>query len=178
MRRYGAEGLRLSRLSRGIDPRRVTPERETKTVSAETTFQQDLSAFPALERRLWKLSEKVSARLKDKKLAGSTVTLKLKTADFRLRTRAKSLARPTALADDIFTAGRALLQRETDGTPFRLLGIGVSNLEALGAAASRDLIEPDVSRKGAREAAVDRLRARFGSDAVVRGLVFRPEDES
>jgi DNA polymerase-4 len=179
MRRYGAEGLRLSRLSRGIDIRRVTPDREAKTVSAETTFEQDIAEFRALERRLWSLSERVSARLKAKGLSGTTITVKLKTADFRLRTRAKSIDRPTALADAIFTAGRALLRREADGTRFRLLGIGVSNLAPPGTAGPADLIDAATpSRAGAREAAVDRLRARFGSGAIVRGLVFRPEDES
>ncbi|MBX6425836.1 MAG: DNA polymerase IV [Variibacter sp.] len=177
IRRYGAEGLRLARLSRGIDLRRVDPAREAKSVSAETTFEQDIATFRALERRLWTLSEKVSTRLKDKRLAGSTVTLKLKTADFRLRTRAKSLSRPSALAEDIFAAGRALLERETDGTRFRLLGIGVSNLVPLDEALKGDLIEPGASRVGAREQAVDRLRRRFGPRAIVRGLAFAADDE-
>jgi DNA polymerase-4 len=178
MRRYGAEGLRLSRLARGIDRRRVTPDRETKTVSAETTFEQDIAAFRTLERRLWGLTEKVSARLKGKGLAGATVTLKLKTADFRLRTRARSLPRPTALADEIFAVGRALLQREADGTAFRLLGIGVSNFSPPPAAADiGDLAEPASGRAQAREAAVDRLRERFGAGAIVRGLAFQPDED-
>src|SRR5204863_421265 len=83
--------------------------REAKSVSAETTFDRDLSAFRPLERRLWLLSEKVSARLKASSLAGSTVTLKLKTADFKLRTRARGLGDPTQLASKIFAAGRDLL---------------------------------------------------------------------
>jgi DNA polymerase-4 len=118
MRRYGTEGLRLSRLARGLDPRRVSPDRDAKAVSAETTFEQDISGRAALERRLWLLAEKVSGRLKAKGIAGSTVTLKLKSADFRLRTRSKSHAHATQLADDIFTTGRALLAHETDGTRF------------------------------------------------------------
>jgi len=126
MRRFGTEGLRLARLARGIDAREVSPERETKSVSAETTFETDIAAFRTLERRLWGLSEKVSARLKAKEIAGATITLKLKTADFRLRTRARSLAAPTQLAAKIFAAGRELLAREAQGTRFRLIGIGVS----------------------------------------------------
>src|SRR6202521_767916 len=77
MRRFGTEGLRLARLSRGIDARTVHPDRETKSVSAETTLADDLAAFRPLERMLWDLCEKVSARLKAKELAGATVTLKL-----------------------------------------------------------------------------------------------------
>jgi DNA polymerase-4 len=141
MRRFGAEGLRLGRLARGIDLRAVDPERETKSVSAETTLEEDLSAFRPLERLLWELSEKVSARLKAKGLAGTTVTLKLKSADFRLRTRARSLSAPTQLAAKIFAAARELLAREAGGTKFRLIGIGVS---ALGGAAEAD--PPDSRR--------------------------------
>jgi DNA polymerase IV len=177
MRRYGAEGLRLSRLARGIDLRRVTADRETKTVSAETTFDRDLAAFRPLERCLWVLSEKVSARLKAKELAGSTITLKLKTADFRLKTRARSLDHATALADSIFTVGRDLLARETDGTRYRLLGIGVSTLVSAQQAGGANLIGPRIGRIGAAEEVIDRLRGRFGRDAVVRGLAFDGEED-
>jgi DNA polymerase IV len=177
MRRYGSEGLRLSRLARGIDLRRVTPERETKTVSAETTFDRDIAAFRPLERCLWTLTERVSARLKANQLAGSTITLKLKTADFRLRTRARSLDHATALADSIFTVGRDLLARETDGTRYRLLGIGVSTLVSAEQADAPDLIEPKAERISAAEHAIDRLRGRFGRDAVFRGLAFESDED-
>ena len=91
MRRYGEEGGRLWRLARGIDARSVDPERETKSISAETTFERDIGEFRPLEQTLWELTEKVSARLKANALAGSTVTLKLKSADFKIRTRARAL---------------------------------------------------------------------------------------
>ena len=171
-RRYGVEGLRLARLSRGVDTRRVTPEREAKSVSAETTFDRDLSAFRPLERRLWLLSEKVSARLKASSLAGSTVTLKLKTADFKLRTRARGLGDPTQLASKIFAAGRDLLAHETDGTRFRLIGIGVSEIAEAEKADPTDLLDLTGRRNAAAEHAVDRLRAKFGRAAVVRGLAL------
>jgi len=172
MRRFGTEGLRLARLARGIDAREVSPERETKSVSAETTFETDIAAFRTLERRLWGLSEKVSARLKAKEIAGATITLKLKTADFRLRTRARSLAAPTQLAAKIFAAGRDLLEREAQGTRFRLIGIGVSALGSPADADPADLVDPQSARSKAAEHAVDRLRAKFGRDAVVKGLAL------
>jgi DNA polymerase-4 len=172
MRRYGEEGLRLSRLSRGIDTRRVSPDRETKSVSSETTFENDIAEFRPLERRLWQLTEKVSARLKAAELAGATVTLKLKTADFQLRTRARSLGRPTQLAATIFAAGRDLLAREVDGTAYRLIGIGVSALT--DEPGTIDFIE---SRTAEAEAAIDKLRRRFGSDAVVRGIALDEAEE-
>ena len=176
MRLFGQEGLRLWRLSRGMDARTVNPERDQKVVSAETTFDQNIAGFTALERLLWQLSERVSGRLKAKALAGSTITLKLKTADFRIRTRARSLSNPTALADTIFKTGRELLASEADGAMFRLIGIGVSALSEAGPQ-ERDLIENRNERIDAAEQAVDRVRARFGKDAVVRGLAFGESGE-
>jgi len=172
MRRFGAEGQRLSRLARGEDSRDVSPERETKSVSAETTFDTDIAAFRELERTLWYLSEKVSARLKAKELAGSTINLKLKTTDFKIRTRAQSLPAPTQLAARIFAIGRELLERETDGTKFRLLGIGVSSLASPEDADPADLVDRRGARDKAAEHAVDRLRAKFGRAAVVKGLAL------
>jgi len=177
MRRFGADGLRLFRLAHGIDERPVDPERETKSVSAETTLEHDLAAFRPLERLLWSLAEKVSARLKAKELAGATVTLKLKTEDFKLRTRARSLGAPTQLAAKIFAAGRDLLAREIDGTRFRLIGVGVSALAGAEAADPGDLVDLDARRLAAAELAIDRVRAKFGRDAVVKGLALE-EDES
>jgi len=176
-RRYGAEGVRLARLSRGIDARLVTPEREAKSVSAETTFDRDLAAFRPLERRLWALAEKVSARLKASGLAGSTVTLKLKTDDFKTRTRARALGDPTQLAERIFAAGRDLLAHETDGTRFRLIGIGVSEIVEADKADPGDLIDQAGRRKALAEHAVDRVRAKFGRGAVVKGLALNETDE-
>jgi DNA polymerase IV len=169
MRRYGAEGQRLARLARGIDQRSVSPDRETKSVSAETTFAADIADQRTLERSLWELCEKVSARLKAKEIAGATVTLKLKTADFRLRTRARSLPAPTQLAAMIFEQGRELLAREVDGTQFRLLGIGVSALTGDEGADPADLVNASAQRTAAAEHAMDRLRDRFGRGAVIRG---------
>jgi DNA polymerase-4 len=173
-RRYGAEGARLARLARGLDNRPVRAERETKSISAETTFDHDLAEFRALELRLWRLSEKVSTRLKASSLAGSTVTLKLKTASFRIRTRAQSFPHPTQLAAKIFACGRDLLAREADGTRYRLIGIGVSGLSPAAQQESADLID---RRTAEAEQAIDRLRARFGEDAVVKGLALELDEE-
>jgi DNA polymerase-4 len=172
MKRYGVEGRRLWRLSRGIDDRSVDPARETKSVSSETTFSEDIASLKALEKVLWSLSEKVSARLKTSALSGATVQLKLKTADFRLRTRARSLGEPTQLAARIFAAGRDLLAREIDGTKFRLIGIGVSNIDVAEKADSNDFIDLKAQRTKEAEQAIDKVRKKFGKTAVVKGLVF------
>ncbi|HVV61904.1 MAG TPA: DNA polymerase IV, partial [Pseudolabrys sp.] len=172
MRRYGVEGQRLWQLARGIDTRIVDPERETKSVSAETTFERDIGEFRPLEQYLWDLTERVSARLKASGLAGSTVTLKLKSADFKIRTRARALGHPTQLANRIFAAGRDLLANEIGTDKFRLIGIGVSSLEdALG----DDLADLIDRRAAEAEHAVDRLRQKFGRGAVVRGLALEDE---
>jgi len=181
MKRYGVEGRRLWRLSRGIDERLVNPERETKSVSAETTFNEDIASYKPLEKILWSLSERVSARLKSSGISGSTVTLKLKTADFRIRTRARSLGEPTQLAARIFAAAKDLLARETDGTRFRLIGVGLSNLDVAEKADAADLIDLRAQRTADAEHAIDKVRAKFGKGAVVKGLVFdgtvQEEDE-
>jgi DNA polymerase-4 len=173
MRHFGTEGLRLARLSRGIDARPVKAERETKSVSAETTFERDIATLRTLEQRLWALAERVSSRLKAKEIAGTTVTLKLKTADFKLRTRARSLDTPTQLAGRIFAAGCHLLAAEADGTKFRLIGLGVSSLESPDRADPGDLVDP---RAADAERAVDRIRQRFGAGALIKGRALEAED--
>jgi DNA polymerase-4 len=174
-RRYGSEGGRLAMLAQGVDGRSVKPERETKSISAETTFEEDIAGRRSLELRLWPLCEKVSARLKSGGLAGSTITLKLKTADFRIRTRAQSLGHPTQLAARIFGVARDLLVLETDGIRFRLIGVGVSALAQVDGADFADLID---RRTADAEQAVDRLRHKFGPDAVIKGLAFDAQAET
>ena len=169
LRSYGEEGARLWRLARGIDARMVDPERDTKSVSAETTFEHDIGEFRPLEQYLWELTERVSMRLKANALAGSTVTLKLKSADFKIRTRARALGAPTQLASRIFAAGRDLLTHEVGASRFRLIGIGVSNLEDAEGDDFADLID---RRAAEAEHAVDRLRSKFGRNAVVKGLAL------
>ncbi len=152
---------------------RVEPGRATRSVSAETTFAEDLSTVAALERPLWRLCERLALRLREKELAAGGVVLKLKTAGFALRTRAVRLPGPTALPEVLFAAARALLAREADGTAFRLIGVGAQPLATLAAADRPDLADPEVGRRVARQAAIDALRGRFGADAVQRGRGLR-----
>ncbi|MBP2560966.1 DNA polymerase-4 [Neorhizobium galegae] len=172
MRRYGSIGQRLYRLSRGIDDREVHPNEAAKSVSAETTFFDDISRYDDLVPILRRLSEKVSARLKKHGIAGQTVVLKLKTADFKSRTRNKRLEDPTQLADRIFRTGLSLMERETDGTKFRLLGIGVTDLGDPARADPPDLVDRQAGRRAAAEAAMDKLRDKFGKAAVETGYTF------
>ncbi|MGO4717026.1 DNA polymerase IV [Bradyrhizobium sp. 2TAF24] len=170
MRQFGPEGRRLWRLARGIDDRLVIADRDAKTISNETTFESDIKDLATLEKVLWRLCEKVSGRLKSGELAGSTITLKLKTADFRQRTRSQSINAPTQLAGRIFATARDMLAREIDGTAFRLIGAGVSALKP-GASAADDTDMLD-RRSAHAERAMDDLRKKFGSAAVIRGIAY------
>jgi len=174
IRKFGNDGQRLYRLARGIDTRRVEPERETKSVSAETTFDEDISDAERLVPILWRLSEKVHARLVAQQLAGATITLKLKTAKFQIRTRARTLPEPTQLAKRIFDAARELLEAEPGGTAYRLIGVGVSALADPAEADRGDLADVGVARLAAAEKAIDALRDRFGKEAVTRGVGLVP----
>jgi DNA polymerase-4 len=180
MRLYGESGARLARLAQGQDARKVSIDGEMKTISSETTFNQDIAGLDELSTELLKCSERLSERLKAKGLVGDTVTLKLKTAGFKLRTRARHLMMPTQLANVLYESGMSLLQRETDGTPFRLIGIGVSGLDTADGSDPGDLLEPMVARKAAAERAMDKVRTRFGRTAVVRGKLYssRPDAPS
>ena len=180
MRRFGAMGARLARLAVGDDDRPVDPEGETKSVSAETTFNEDLRKLDELEHELWPLCEKVSRRLKAAGLAGRTVTLKLKTDDFRIRTRAESLPHATQLAEVIYRDARELLAKEADGTAFRLIGVGLSHFDAPEVADPPDLLDRRPGQVRAIETAIDKVRAKFGEASIGkgRGLALSPSPVS
>ncbi len=169
MRQFPSDGRRLWRLARGIDDRKVVPDRGAKTISSETTFETDIRDFATLERILWRLCEKTSSRLKSGELAGSTITLKLKTADFRQRTRSQSIVGPTQLAAKIFAICREMLLKEIDGTAFRLMGAGVSALREGSPEDDTDMLD---RRAAHAERAMDNLRKKFGSAAVIRGIAY------
>ncbi|MCD2181312.1 DNA polymerase IV [Rhizobium sp. GN54] len=172
MRRYGVMGRRLYHLSRGQDDREVHANDAAKSVSAETTFFDDISAYDDLVTHLRRLSEQVAARLRKAGVAGQTVVLKLKTADFKGRTRNRKLEDPTMLADRIFRIGLELLKKEADGTKFRLIGIGVSDLCDPQRADPPDLVDPQAGRRAAAEAAINTLRDKFGKKSVETGYTF------
>lgn len=169
IRRYGSIGRRLSRFSRGQDDRNVEPDSPTKSISAETTFERDLGSQAALSKALWPLCETVSERLKAAELAGRGVTLKLKTADFKIRTRSRMTDAPTQLAEVIFRAASNLLTNEADGTPYRLIGVGVTALESAAHADPPDLLDPAAARRAQVERAVDQVRKKLGKTSIAKG---------
>jgi DNA polymerase-4 len=137
--RWGKFGASLAHLVQGEDARLVVPDRVAKSVSAETTFARDLSAFEPLAETFGGLVGRLDQRLRRAGAAGGTVVLKLKTSDFRSLTRQCRLAYPTGRAPLIYEAGMRLLRREVDGRRFRLLGVGLTDLAAPGAADPPDL---------------------------------------
>jgi DNA polymerase IV len=168
-RMLGDDGPALVLRARGEDARPVDPSRETKSISAETTFNTDLVAVSELERPLWRLCEKLARRLAAADLAAGGVVLKLKTTRFATRSRNARLSSPTVLPDRLFDLARVLLVEEATGTPFRLIGIGVHPLVARAQADKGDLADATTPRRAAAQAAIDALRSRFGEQAVNRG---------
>jgi DNA polymerase-4 len=172
--RYGAMGRRLAQLAIGEDDRDVVPDRPAKSISAETTFERDLAGLAQLDAELWPLCERVSERLKESELAGRTVVLKLKTAGFRILTRRHALNQPTQLADAIYQMARPLLQHETTGARYRLIGVGVSDLTDARAADQPDLFDQVSARQAAVERALDSVRKRFGKRSIGKGRGLKP----
>ena len=175
MARYGSMGSRLYYLSRGEDMRSVDTDDESKSISAETTFNTDISDVGELSAILWQLSEKVARRAKSEAVEGHTVTLKLKTRDFKNRTRSQSLKDATQLAHRIYDVAHPLLLREAVGPVFRLIGVGISNLQM---ATHEDYQTLDVRQTAQTKAelAIDAIRNKFGKDAVEKGLGLRKRE--
>jgi DNA polymerase-4 len=172
-RLYGAEGRRLWQLAQGIDLRSVEPDRAVKSISAETTFAADIAAEKDLIPILYGLCEKVALRLKRADLAARSITLKLKTPDFKLRARSRSGLAATQLPGRLFAPAHALLKAEIDATHFRLIGIAAGDLCPADGADQGDLIDTNVRRDKAEDKAIDAIRAKYGQAAIVKGIALR-----
>lgn len=172
--RFGQIGERLWHLARGEDFRRVNPHEPMKSISAETTFDTDIADRDLLEGHLWRLTEKVADRTKAKDLAGRTVTLKLKRADFTTITRRHTLREPTQIADRLYREAADLLAHVADKGPYRLIGVGLSDIvPAREADLTPDLLDPAAAKRAGAERATDAIRSRFGPDAIVKGRSLR-----
>ena len=172
--RFGSMGERLWHLARGRDARRVSPNSPMKSISNETTFAEDTGDTDILDGHLWRLSEKVSDRAKAKRIAGRVVTLKLKRADHSSLTRRTALRDATQIADTIYRTARALLDQAVDKAPFRLIGVGISELvDETGADLSGDLLDPQAARRSRAERATDEIRAKYGPGAILKGRSLR-----
>ena len=174
MKRYGQMGKRLHELSNGVDTRRVSPNSKAKSISSETTFNFDTAERDDLVGHLWRLAVRTSDRAKAKSRVGGTVTLKLKTANFRTLTRQVRLEEPTNLADVIYSASEPLLIGQLDQGPFRLIGVGISDIAAESTEPlAKRLFEDQNDARARAERASDSIRAKFGTDAIRLGRTLR-----
>ncbi len=182
--RFGARGEWFHELARGIDPREVSTTRETKSISSETTFAEDLGDYDKLAETARGQARDVSRRLRRAELRARTVQIKLRLSDFTTFTRQRTLAGASDDVDEITSAALALLREQCrPSRRFRLIGVGVSNLEAaqdavaqlsLFDAATRPAATPPESaerraRQAALRSAVDDLQTRFGAEVVHLG---------
>ncbi len=175
---HGEWGAHLFQLSMAQDNRRVDPDGERKSISAETTFFEDVSELEALEDILWPLCEKVAARCRASDTAGRTLTLKLKDARFKIVTRRRQLPEPTLLAHRIFETARELLAGDASGrTKYRLIGVGLADFSAAADADKGDMLDVETPKRAAAEAAIAKARGRFGKDAVQTGRALKVREE-
>jgi DNA polymerase-4 len=171
VRRYGETGLRLHDLSHARDSRPVRPDHDRKGMSAETTFNTDLTTAEDLEAELWPLCEKLASKARRDGVASRVIVLKLRRTDFKIITRRVSTPDPVQTARALFAIGRDLLRPEL-GRPYRLIGIGMADVtEATEAAAG--LFASAETRTLKTETTIDKLRARFGKDAVIAGRALK-----
>jgi len=170
--RLGKSGARLRALAHGIDDRAVVPEREAKSVSHETTFEADITDRSLLKDWLRFLTEAVAERLRRGGLCARTVFIKVRYDDFTTLTRAHTLEQGTHTTEALWQAARALFERRLPRTlpPVRLLGVGASGLETPQPEQGDLFDTPERARARALDDAADRIRARFGSTALRRGV--------
>jgi len=170
---FGRFGPDLRDRARGIDDRPISLEHEVKSVSNEVTFTRDLREAAQLEQTLRQLSESVGRRLRKDSLAGTTVQIKLRWADFTTITRQITLSSATNLDQEIFENALVLFKQNWPlGKPVRLIGVGVSNL---GPPMHQLELWGDDHQKQARLlSAVDELRDRFGRDIIQRARRIPP----
>lgn len=169
---YGIMGERLYYFSRGDDSRTVQRDQKTKSVSNEITLSEDISDYGELKKHLWGLCEKLSGRLKEKHLSAKTITLKLKTANFRTVTRSVTLGGFTQMAEIIYDHGKFLLKAECKGLEYRLIGIGVAKFSDDQFSDLPDLLDPEKENKIKTEKAMDKIRGKFGTEIINKGRKF------
>lgn len=172
--RFGSQGEHLWQLAHGIDDDPVVPEREAKSISHETTFEEDIEDLEVLRAWLVNLVEQVGWRLRRHGLRGRVVHLKVRFADFSLITRSQTLAEPTDITSELWrTADDMLRQRLPSGhLPVRLLGVGVSSFDDTGLSQGLLFDQDERKKQAGLDAAADHIRERFGSTALCRAAAL------
>ncbi len=171
----GSWGEEVARLARGIDPRPVVPGRAAQSVGAEETFEADVTDLRQLERHLLGQSARVARRLHVEGLCGRVVVVKVKYADFTLKTRRCALPEPVADTDSIYEAAKGLLGRfALRGRRVRLTGVSVAGLSP-GPPPRTLFPDPTSERRLRVEDATARIRERFGARSLTRATLIEDE---
>ena len=167
----GHGAAELLRLARGEDDRAVEPDRQRKSLSSEQTFATDVSDAAVLLSVLLEQVEEVAHRLRRKHLKARTVTLKLRYGDFRTVTRSDTLGEATNVTQSLWEAAERIFRRwrARSAGPLRLLGMGASGLEDERAGQQLLFADPREEKLKKLDEAVDRIRDRYGKNAVRRG---------
>ena len=174
VKKFGASGERLKALASGKDNRRVIAERSIKSISNETTFGQDILQQEILIGHLWRMCEKVSDRAKSQGIAGKVGVLKLKTSRHILITRRLTFKEPTNIADRLFNSLEPLLINEINEIKFRLIGVTLTSLcDESYADLTGDLLDPNSLNRKKAELASDKIRKKFGVNAIIKGRSLR-----
>ncbi|QTN18426.1 DNA polymerase IV [Brevundimonas sp. AJA228-03] len=171
VKRYGETGLRLHDLAHARDARAVNPEHDRRGMSAENTFNTDLTTQEELEAELWPLCEKIAAKARRDGVASRIVVLKLRRTDFRIVTRRTTMPEPVQTARALFAIGRDLLKPEL-GRPYRLIGIGLADIQDAEDMPPA-LFDTGEARTLKTETTIDALREKFGAGAVVAGRALK-----
>lgn len=168
-------GAQLAALARAEDDRPVVTDSSARSISVEETYPNDLTTSEAIERELLRLCDRLAARLRLSGLGGRTVTLKVRFGDFTTVSRSRTLADPLHRRPDLWEEGRRLLDRaRLGGRSVRLLGIGLSGL--VGVAVPEQLSLTHHERDAVADAA-ERVRSRFGDEAVLPARLIDPPEE-
>lgn len=173
VKRYGETGLRLHDLAHARDARSVNPEHDRRGMSAENTFNADLTTLEDLEAELWPLCEKVASKARRDGVSSRVVVLKLRRTDFKIITRRRTLPDPVQTARALFAIGRELLAPEL-GRPYRLIGIGLADIQDAEDLPEGLFVSAD-RRTLKTETTIDALRQKFGASAVVAGRALKPK---
>lgn len=178
--RFGQAGAQLFKLARGEDAREVAPERELKSIGHEDTFENDLWQHDLMHEVLLDLSERVATRLRRHGVMGTTITLKVKYADFTTVTRSRTVPDGITHAKNMFDMAKELLEKTDAGRKaVRLLGISLNNL--MPADSYQGMLFGDDQRQRFKDLdqVVDRLRERFGQNGIRRAtLIGRRQRDS
>ena len=169
--RFGSTGEYLWELAHGIDVRPVVAEREAKSISHETTFEQDLVDTETLRAWLLELTEQVGWRLRRHRLRGRTVQLKIRFANFSTITRSQTLPEPSDVTQELWQAADALLchRLQADHLPVRLLGMGVSGLDDRRLVQGLLFDQEQREKQSRMDVVADEIRDRFGKGSLRRG---------